>query len=372
MATITSAQSGYWDDPTTWVGGTVPDLSVDDVVIANYHAVTADGSSRTLAGGRQITVNPYGLLEVAADLTVQSGASVHVQGGLTLWAYLEVQGYLELTGGGWLEDSGVFAVVYGANVDVGGSVSTSPYAVFDVTYGSSLHVSGSFTQDWGGYSTFNQGAYVSILAGGVAYFSGNLYVDTNGAFHVFGDADFDSGSVLEVRYGGSLYVESGGSVSIANYAYLTDSGAINVYGDLSLGGSLYVYGYSQVYVEYGGTFTINGYLNVDNYSTLTVYGGNLTLSRWAGIEASYESTVYFDYLSRTDLFGYFRLYSDAWLYLGWDAVVRVYRDVNISGRMESSGGKFVMLRREGRINDADGESLFVFDQAYGFEPHLVA
>ena len=96
------------------------------------------------------------------------------------------------------------------------------------------------------------------------------------------------------------------------------------------------------------------------------------VSRWGSLEAHYYGSIYFDYLSRSDIFGYFSLDYDTYLYVGYDALVRVYRDLNIAGRMESGGGKIVMMRREGRINDYYGNTLFVFDQAYGYAPRLIA
>ncbi|GMV98446.1 MAG: hypothetical protein AMXMBFR83_27960 [Phycisphaerae bacterium] len=375
MATIISAQSGYWDDPTTWVGGVVPDLYTDDVVVADYHTVTADGSSLTLANGRLITIESDGMLELGTQLTVESGATVYVHGGLHVYAYIEVQGYLQVDTYGWVDDYGGVAVLYGGTVDAGGSVYVGPYSYFDVVYGSSLYIYGWFYQDWNAYSHLYQGAYVSIESSGSAYFDGYLHVEEYSALHVYGDADFSYGGSAAVRYGSELYVEWGGSLIVRNYLNVVDSAYLYVNGDLTLDGYLYVYGGSQVYVEHGGTLTINGYMTVKYYSTLTVYyDGKLMVSRYGGLEVYYDGSIYFDYLSRSDLFGYFRLSSDAYLYLGPNARVLVYRDVNISGRMESGGGggKIVMLRREGRINDADGESLFVFDRAYGHGLTLVA
>jgi len=98
--TIYSAQSGYWDDPTTWVGGNVPNLSTDDVVIAAYHTVTMDSMSFTLAGGRTITVDPDGMLEIWSSLTVENGASLYVQGGLSVSGNLDLSGYVEVASGG--------------------------------------------------------------------------------------------------------------------------------------------------------------------------------------------------------------------------------------------------------------------------------
>lgn len=369
--TIYSAQSGYWDDPTTWVGGNVPNLSTDDVVIAAYHTVTADGSSRTLVSGREITINQYGMLEVYSDLTVESGASLYVDGGLYVMAYIDIQGYMAVGSTGWLDDFGTVGIVYGGSVDVSGSASVYSYAYFDVVYGSSLHVYGSFYQDYSAYSYFYQNAYVSVESSGSAYFDGYVSIEEYSQCRVYGDVDVSYSGNVEVRYYGELYVEYGGSLVVRNYVNVSDWASIYVHGNLRMEGSLYAYYSGQVYVE-GGTLTITGYASIDYYSYFTVYQGTLIVERWAGLEAYYESTVYFDYLSRTDLFGYFRLYYDAYLYLGWDAIVRVYRGMDISGRMDSGGGKIVILRREARINDGDGDSLFTFDQAYGYAPRHIA
>ena len=232
MATITSAQSGYWDDPMTWVGETVPDLSVDDVVVADYHTVTAAGSYLTLSNGRNITVEANGVLEIGTQLTVESGASVYVQGRLHIEDYAQV--------------------------------------------------------------------------------------------HVYGEMDIDSGGGVEVNY------------------------------------------YGEHYVENGGMLTVEGYVQLSYYSLLIVsYVGKLIVGRLGSVDAYYESSIYFDDYSRSDIFGHFGLAEDSYLSIGHESLVRVYRDISVSGRMVSDGGKIVMMRREGRINDADGDSLFVFDQAYG-------
>jgi hypothetical protein len=374
VATIISAQSGYWDDPATWVGGVIPNLAVDDVVVADYHVVTGDASSLTLYSGRFITIQSYGVLELGTQLTVESGASVYVEGGLYIYAYLEVQGYVQVAAGGWLDGYGTVGVLYGGTISVDGSVSAYPYSYFDFVYGSSLHVYGWFYQDWNASINVDQGAYISVGSGGSAYFDGSVNVESYSTLRVYGNADFYYGSNVGVRYYGELYVESGGSLTVRNYLNVVDSGNLYVHGDATVDGGLYDYGYSRVFVEYGGTLTINGYATVDYYSTLTAYyDGNLVVGRNGSLEVYSYGWIYFDYQSRSDLFGYFRLYSDAYLYLGPDARVFVYRDVNISGRMESGGGgKIVMLRREGRVNDADGDCLFVFDQAYGHGLTLVA
>jgi len=235
MALISSAQSGSWNQPTTWVGGSIPNLSLDDVVVADHHTVTADGGSRTLAGGRQITVSPQGMLEIRSSLTVQPGAALHALG------------------------------------------------------------------------------------------------------------------TLAVR----------------------DASALSILGQMILDGTLHVQGASTVYIEPGGTLAIDGYASVEFYSTFLV-GGTMRVGSLGALEILGSGMMGFDGQSRTDLLGSFRLFPDAYLYLGPDALVRVASSMDISGQMDSDGGRFVILRRESRINDADGDCLFVFDQAYGQEPRPIA
>jgi len=98
--TIYSAQSGDWLSTATWGGGNVPDLSTDDVVIAAYHTVTMDSMSFTLAGGSTLTVDPDGMLEIWSSLTVENGASLYDQGGLSVSGNLDLSGYGDVASGG--------------------------------------------------------------------------------------------------------------------------------------------------------------------------------------------------------------------------------------------------------------------------------
>ena len=373
MALIWSAQSGDWDESSTWVGGTVPDLSVDDVIIAGGHGVTMDWTNRTLTSGREITVEQYATLEVYYELTVENGASLYVDGGLYVSAYINMQGYMVIGGDGWLDDYGSVAVVYGGTVDAYGAINVGAYCNFDLVYGSSLHVYGSFYQDYSANVYVYQGSNFTVEAGGDAYFNGYLYVEDYAQFHAYGDMDIDYSGSVDVRYYGEFHVEPGGSLTNNNYVYVTDSGVLYVHGDMANQSSLYIAGSGQVYVENGGTLTVDGYVQVEYYSTLTMsYGGSLIVRPSGSVDTYYDGTIYFDYQSRSDIFGYFGLSHDAYLYIGSDALIRVYRDIHVSGRMESDGGKIVMMRREGRINEYYGDPLFVFDQAYGHGQTLIA
>jgi len=52
VALFISTQSGNWHDPTTWDAGTVPNLSVDDVIIMNGHEVV-------LEAGQYVSLAPW-------------------------------------------------------------------------------------------------------------------------------------------------------------------------------------------------------------------------------------------------------------------------------------------------------------------------
>jgi len=82
MATITSAQSGNWSDPNTWVGGVVPTVG-DDVVLSASHQVAVDVANvdinslaRSGTGSANLTVSINCNLNIDTISFSQGGPSL--------------------------------------------------------------------------------------------------------------------------------------------------------------------------------------------------------------------------------------------------------------------------------------------------------
>lgn len=327
--TIYSAQSGDWSSTSTWVGGVVPDLYNDDVVIAAGHTVTIQSSdSLTLGSGRWLSIEASAVLEIYGYLQLDSGSStsidggVYVESGYSLYAsgdftvnsggWLDCYGYLDLASGNYATIDGSLYVGYNGNVYVSNSTSLSIYG--------SLHV------DYNGYLYLNW--YASLYVYGTGTIWGYVYVDYYSYLYVYGLLTVESGGGLNVTYSGYVQVESGGL--------------------LTLIGWLDVYDSASVYVTYGARVLIerDGGLGISYYASLTV----------EGVMA---------------VFGYFSLNYDAYLNVYSEGRMRVYSSVYISGQMYG-GGRIDLMRREARIYDYNGNSLIFCDHAYGFGQTLVA
>jgi hypothetical protein len=84
MPTITSAASGNWSAPATWVGGVAP-TSVDGAVIANTHTVTMDTTGLVALS---VVVQSGGVLNASttanSDLTTQNIITVQANGTMNV------------------------------------------------------------------------------------------------------------------------------------------------------------------------------------------------------------------------------------------------------------------------------------------------
>ncbi len=278
MATIASAQSGNWHVTTTWVGGIVPNLSSDDVIIATDHEVIIEAGEYISMGGGNM-------------LAVVEGATLRVQGGL----------------------------------DIGSST---------------LWVDGTVV---------SEGVYLATWNGT------EVLVQTTGTLEVA--ADFYLESVATATIEGQFIVASGG------YADICDGGLLTL--------------------EVGAIWQDYGYCCVERYSQALIRddfsvedGGHLVLFEDGMIDIASAGAVFVtgtlavSLYSRIEVFGYFGLHQDGLLNINSNSLIHVYKDIHISGRM-TGGGRIVMLRREGRILDYDGDSLFALDRAYGYGRMLI-
>lgn len=336
MATITSAQTGWWGDPNTWVGGVVPDMSVDDAIVANGHGVVIEPES-------------YIVLVDGQNLTVENGGLLAVIGGLEVFYY----GSLYLDGDLIIIPGGYVSLYDDGNADLNSGAAASVDGYLDLAYYSYLNVYGEITVGYEGYLSASYDGYISVYGGMITVYG---YLD----LYDYACMDMDSGTVT-VESGGIAYI--GGSVHCYYYS------AIFVYGELTVESSGYIEAVysSEITCDSSGVLTVDGYLLVADDGSCRVYG-TVTFSRYAGFDAWYYG--YLEVNSGVvDDYGYLYIHYDAFLYVGGE--IRVYKDIYISGQMYG-GGKIIMFRREGQIKDGDGNSLFKLDQAYGHGQMAIA
>ena len=274
MAQRISVQSGNWNEPSTWDGGTVPNTQTDDVVVDAGHEVVIPDGVYVLLGSNNL-------------LALVAGGTLRIQGGLEIeFSNVVVLGNLVVDSGGSL------MALEGGQVYV---ESTGTLTVNDECYfswDSVVTIAGQFVTESSGHTSFYGYASLEVIAGGV--------------FQTYGACEVERRCFVSVA--GDFGVETGGSFSVADNSLITiaNEGALFVYGLMSTVGS-----------------------------------------------------------NRVELLGYFGLDTDGTLNVSTSGLINAYGDIHISGRM-TGGGKIIMFRREGRILDFNGNSLFVFDQAYGF------
>jgi len=178
MATIQSAQSGSWSQTGTWVGGVVPNLANDDVVIVAGHAVGTQG-----------------------NVTVGVGRGVTIHG--------------TLNGGGgnvWSLNGGTITIGAGGAWNTNGDNPTFTAGTFNVH--------GAYSPGMG--QTHNE--IVNIFVGGV--FNSSSSLTFNGAVQHAGRIVAPNGSTVTIS--GSFRVQAGARVELVGTAGVKFTASANV------------------------------------------------------------------------------------------------------------------------------------------------
>ena len=241
MAVFTSIQTGSWHSATTWDQGAIPNLSVDDVVVAAGHTVTfGAGQYAALAPGRLILVVAGGTLSVQGAIDAYN-SEIHVFGTLTSEGdYLYVWGSAELTvypgatlsviTGFYLASTATASIQGQMNVESGALVDLFDYPTLTLEVGGAIQTYGTCYFEWNSQTIIRDD--LSIETGGTLslYDSPVVTIETSGAVFDYGTFSVSWNARCEVF--GYLGVASAGLLSVAN------SGLINVYKDIRVGGRM--------------------------------------------------------------------------------------------------------------------------------------
>ena len=227
----------------------------------------------------------------------------------------------------------LLAVVEGATFRVTGGLDISDSTLW---IEGTVVAEGSHLAVWGG-------SEMLIQSGGTLEVTSSFYLESNATATVEGLFYIDYGGYVDIYYEAIMTVESGAAWEVYGYCYLEDGSEAFLHGDLYVdnGGSLDVAYYAVLTVEQSGSVYVFGYL-------------------------------YIYYYCRIEVFGWFGLAEDGWMYVDYESIVNVYRDIRIGGRLAGYGGKIIMLRREGRILDFNDNPVFVLDRASGLGQTRIA
>jgi hypothetical protein len=184
---IRSIKSGNWYDPTTWVGGKVPNVVSEDVVIVGGH--TVELSSGYVNTSHSLTIENNATLNVTESLFLSAGSVLDVVGRVNMQngAVFISFGYMVVQASGLFDgNGGDLQVRYSVRIDVYGwlTMNTGLTALVVNDGKVIVHVGGWI--DVHGNSTYN--------------------VDGDGQVEVFGKFSIDDGSWLKVNSGGRVRI----------------------------------------------------------------------------------------------------------------------------------------------------------------------
>ena len=232
MALFVSTQSGNWHDSATWNVGSIPNLNVDDVIIADGHEVVFEA-------GQYASLAPGHLLGIAANGTLR------IQGGI------DAYGSTVFVIGNLIAEGNHLAVWGGAELIIDPTATLTVASSFYLEWDATATIEGQMTIESGAWADIYDYATLTLEVGGTIQNYGYCYIEWDGQAIIRDD----------------FSIENGGYLDLYDYSVLTieGSGAVFVYGTLSASwnGRCEVFGYLGVHQD--------GHLRVYSYGLINVY-----------------------------------------------------------------------------------------------------